>query len=75
MALTMANTEQVGKHMAQADASVTADTRCRHRIENGIDIEIEILFEADQVEFGGVENLLYLGIGEDTSAQGADVVD
>ena len=68
----MADAEPVFQHVAQADALIAADAGGRHGIEDVDHIEVEVALEADEVVFGGVEDLLDGGVGED-GGEGADI--
>ena len=72
MLLAVADAEQVLQHVTQADALVATDTRGRQGIEDIRHIEIEIALEAYEIIFGGVEDDLDGGVGED-GREGAEV--
>ena len=72
--LAVAHAEQIFQHIAQADALIAADAGSRHRVEDGPHIEIKVALETDEVVFGGVEDLLDGGIGQD-GAERTDIGD
>ena len=74
MLFGVTDAQQVFQHIAQAEARISADAGGSHGIEDGMDIEIKIALETDQIVFRSVENYLDVPIRKN-SAQGADIGD